>query len=72
MCKVTKEVGSPKRKTDTNVDRVQTLVHSVRRLGKRQIAEELNMNRGKSVTDYYGGFGNEKNFRRDGASNLDV
>jgi hypothetical protein len=37
----------------------------------RLIAEELNMNRGKSVTDYYGGFGNEKNFHRDGASNLD-
>jgi len=32
-------------RTDANVDRVQTLVRSDRRLGVRVIAEELNMNR---------------------------
>jgi hypothetical protein len=33
----------------------------------RRIEFEL----GNSVTDYYGGFGNEKNFHTDGGSNLD-
>jgi histone-lysine N-methyltransferase SETMAR len=38
--------GQPKtQRTDANVDRVQTLVRSDRRLGVRVIAEELNMNR---------------------------
>jgi len=38
--------GQPKtHKTDENVDRVRTLVHSDRRLGVRVIAEELNMKR---------------------------
>jgi len=38
--------GQPKtQRTDANVDRVRTLVHSDRRLGVRVIAEELNMNR---------------------------
>jgi hypothetical protein len=38
--------GHPKtQRTDANVDTVQTLVHSDRRLGVRLIAEELNMNR---------------------------
>jgi len=38
--------GQPKtQRTDANVDRVQTLVCSDRRLGVRVIAEELNMNR---------------------------
>jgi hypothetical protein len=32
-------------RTDANVDRVQTSVRSDQRLGVRQIAEELNMNR---------------------------
>jgi transposase len=38
--------GQPKtQRTDTNVDRVRTLLHSDRRLGVRVIAEELTMNR---------------------------
>ena len=38
--------GQPKtQRTDENVDRVGTLVHSDRRLDVRVIAEELNMNR---------------------------
>jgi hypothetical protein len=38
--------GQPKtQRTDANVDRVQTLVHSDRSLGVRVIAEELNMSR---------------------------
>jgi len=38
--------GQPKTQgTDANVDRVQTLVRSDRRLGVRVIAEEFNMNR---------------------------
>jgi len=38
--------GQPKtQRTDVNVHRVRTLVHSDRRLGVRVIAEELNMNR---------------------------
>jgi len=38
--------GQPKtQRTDVNVDRVQTLARSDRRLGVRVIAEELNMNR---------------------------
>jgi hypothetical protein len=38
--------GRPKtHRTDANVNRVRTLVHSDRRLGVRLIAEELNMNR---------------------------
>jgi len=38
--------GQPKsQRTEANVDRVRTLVHSDRRLGVRVIAEELNMNR---------------------------
>jgi len=38
--------GQPKtQRTNANVDRVRTLVHSDRRLGVRVIAEELNMNR---------------------------
>jgi hypothetical protein len=32
-------------RTDANVDRVGTLVRSVRRVGVRVMAEELNMNR---------------------------
>jgi hypothetical protein len=37
--------GQPKtQRTDTNVDRVRTLVRSDRRLGVRVIAEELNVN----------------------------
>jgi hypothetical protein len=63
--------GQPKmQRTDESVDRVQTLVRSGRRLGMR-IIEELNMNRETSGTDYYRGFRNEKNFHKDGASNLD-
>jgi len=39
-------IGQPKtQRTDANVDRVRTLVHSDQRLGVRVIAEELNMNR---------------------------
>jgi hypothetical protein len=39
--------GQPKtRRTDANVDRVQTLVRADRRLGVRVIAKELNVNRG--------------------------
>jgi hypothetical protein len=38
--------GQPKtQRTDANVERERTLVHSDRRLGVRVIAEELNMNR---------------------------
>ena len=38
--------GQPKtQRTDANVDRVETLLHSDRRLGVRIIAEDLNMNR---------------------------
>jgi len=38
--------GQPKTQgTDTNVDRVRTLVHSDPRVGVRVIAEELNMDR---------------------------
>ena len=38
--------GQPKmQRTNANVDRVRTLVHSDQRLGVRVIAEELNMNR---------------------------
>jgi len=38
--------GQPKtQRTDANMDRVRTLVHSDQRLGVRVIAEELNMNR---------------------------
>jgi hypothetical protein len=38
-------IGEPKtQRTDANMDRVRTLVHSDRRLGVRLIAE-LNMNR---------------------------
>jgi hypothetical protein len=38
--------GQPKtERTDTNVDRVRTLVSSDRRVGVRVMAEELNMNR---------------------------
>jgi hypothetical protein len=38
--------GQPKsQRTDANVDRVRTLVHSDQRLGTRLIAEELNMNK---------------------------
>jgi len=38
--------GQPKmQRTDANVDRVRTFVRSDRRLGKKVIAEELNMNR---------------------------
>jgi hypothetical protein len=38
--------GQPKmQRTDSNVERVKTLVHSDRRLGVRLKAEELSMNR---------------------------
>jgi len=38
--------GQPKtQRTDANVDRVRTLLHSDRRLGVRVIAEELSMNK---------------------------
>jgi len=38
--------GQPKtQRTDANVDRVRTLVHSDRRLGGRVVGEESNMNR---------------------------
>jgi len=38
--------GQPKtQRTDSNMDRVRTLVRSDRRLGVRVIAEELNVNR---------------------------
>jgi len=38
--------GQPKtQRTDANVDRVRTLVCSDRRVGVREITEELNMNR---------------------------
>jgi transposase len=38
--------GQPKtQRTETNVDRVRNLVRSVRRLGVKVIAEELNVNR---------------------------
>jgi hypothetical protein len=49
------------------VDRVRTLVCSVRRLGVRLVAEEFNMSREivRQVIMY------EKNFRKDGTSNLD-
>jgi hypothetical protein len=57
-------------RTDANVDIVRTLVRSDRRLGVRLIAEELNMNT-ETVRHSNGGFGNEKNFRKDGTSNLD-
>jgi hypothetical protein len=45
-------------------------MHSGGRLDVRLIAEEYNMNR-ETATDSNGGFGNEKNIRKDGASNLD-
>jgi len=62
--------GQPKtQRTDANVDRVRTLVLSDRRVGVRVIAEELNINR---ETDCKGRFGNEKIFRKNGASNLDT
>jgi hypothetical protein len=45
MYKTTEEGGQPKtQRTDANVERVRTLVHSDRRVGVRVIAE-LNMNR---------------------------
>jgi hypothetical protein len=59
---------SKTQRTDVNVERVRTLVRSDRRLGVRLLAEEFNMN---METDYYSGFGNEKSFRKDSASNLD-
>jgi len=38
--------GQPKtQRTDANVDRVRTLVCSDRRVGVREITEEMNMNR---------------------------
>jgi hypothetical protein len=44
MCKMTQEVGSQKtQRTDANVDRVQTLVGSDRRLGVKLTAGKLNM-----------------------------
>ena len=43
--------GQPKiQRTDANVDRVRTLVHSDRRSDVRIIAGEINMNR-ETVTD---------------------
>jgi hypothetical protein len=67
--------GQPEtQRTDTNVDRVRTLVCSDQRLGVRVTVEELNMNmnRETSATDCKGKFGNEKNFSKNGASNLDT
>jgi len=67
--------GQPEtQRTDTNVDRVWTLVRSDQRLGVRVTVEELNMNmnRETSATDCKGKFGNEKNFSKNGASNLDT
>jgi hypothetical protein len=64
--------GQPKtQRAISNVDRVRNLVRSDRRLGVRVIAEKLNMNR-ETATDCKGRFGNEKNFRKNGASNLDT
>jgi len=49
-------------------------VRSDQRLGVRVTVEELNMNmnRETSATDCKGKFGNEKNFSKNGASNLDT
>jgi predicted transcriptional regulator len=58
--------GQPKtQRTDANVDRVQTLVRSDRRVGVRAIAEEMNMNR-VTVRQIVRGkkFVIEKNFRK--------
>jgi hypothetical protein len=56
--------GQPKmERTDANVDKVPTLVHTDRRVGVRVIVEELNMNR-ETAADCKGKFGNEKNFRK--------
>jgi hypothetical protein len=64
--------GQPKtQRTDANVDRVRTLVHSYRRLGVRVIAEELNMNR-ETVRHIVKEDLGKKNFRKNGASNLDA
>jgi hypothetical protein len=41
--KMTQEVEPKTQRIDANVDRVWTLVHSVRSVGLRVIAEELNM-----------------------------
>jgi len=46
MCKDEPRSGQPKtQRTDTNVDRVRTLVRSDRKVSVRVIAEEFNMNR---------------------------
>jgi hypothetical protein len=64
--------GQPQtQRTDENVDRVRTLVRSDRRLGVRVIAEELNMNRETVRQIVKEDFG-KKNFRKNGASNLDA
>ena len=64
--------GQPNtQRTDENVDRERALVHSDRRLGLRVIAEELNVNR-ETATDCKRRFGNEKNFSKNDASNLDT
>ena len=45
MCKTNQEVGSQKRKGQTQIWTLRTLVRSDRRLGVRVMAEELNMKR---------------------------
>jgi hypothetical protein len=64
--------GQPKtQRTDANVDRVWTLVHSDQRLGVRVIVEELNMNR-ETVRQIAKEDLGKKNFHKNGASNLDT
>ena len=59
-------------RTDANVDSVRTLVHSDRRLGVRVIAEDLNMNRETVRQIVKEDLGMRKNFRKNGASNLET
>jgi hypothetical protein len=68
--KITQEVDSQKtHKTDANVDRVQTLVCSDRRLGLRLVAEELIWIR-KQCNRLLYRIWEWENVRKDGASNL--
>jgi hypothetical protein len=64
--------GKPKtRRTDSNVNRVRTLVRSDQRVGVRLIADELNMGRKTVRQIIRENLGMRKNFCKDGVSNLD-
>jgi hypothetical protein len=65
--------GQPKtQRTDTNVDRVQTLVRSYQRLGERVIAKQLNIKRETVRQIVKEDLGIRKISAKNGASNLDT